>query len=179
MNPESDLRAIHHCPQMVVAAQLWRKQARPLIVDLANNQRLTIRPVDHKIESGRRIRELRKGKGWSLTDLSLRTKEVLSRTRIQNYESGHRMVGPSEAVILAHALSSRPAYIMAVDDTQLPISQQEEKLIKNWRALPENMRMAHFRTIETEALQYRDPAPDGAARPRIPKAIAAKRRAKT
>jgi transcriptional regulator with XRE-family HTH domain len=158
-----------------------RKGASPLIVDLAKNQRLTMPSMDYKKESGRRIRELRESKGWSLTDLSLRTKEVLSRTRIQNYESGQRMVGPSEAVILAHALSSRPAYIMAVDDTQLPISQQEEKLIRNWRALPENKRMAHFRTIETEALQFRDPAPDMtvARPPRIPKAVAARRRSRT
>lgn len=147
MNPESDLRAMRHCPQFVVGAQLLRNAVRPLIVDFAKNQWLTMPSMDHKKESGRRIRELRELKGWSLTDLSLRTKEVLSRTRIQNYESGQRMVGPSEAVILAHALSSRPAYIMAVDDTQLPISQQEEKLIRNWRALPENKRMAHFRTI--------------------------------
>jgi transcriptional regulator with XRE-family HTH domain len=136
--------------------------------------------VDYNKESGRRIRELREGKGWSLKDLSLRTKEVLSRTRIQNYESGLRMVGPSEAVILAHALSSRPAYIMAVDDTQLPISQQEEKLIRNWRALPENKRMAHFRTIETEALQFRDPAPDmSVTRPPRQTLKAMRRRAKT
>ncbi len=49
---------------------------------------------------------------------------------------------------------------MAVDDVQTPISPLEEKLIKLWRKLNERDRMAYYRTIETEAMQAADPAPD-------------------
>lgn len=139
----------------------------------------TIGCMDYKKESGRRIRELRENRDWSLQDLSRRTKDVLSRTRIQNYEAGERMVGPHEAVILAAALGTKPAYIMGVDDIQLPITPQEEALIKNWRKLPENERMHYFRQIEQLAITWSDAHVTDAAVERHytprPKVIAHKR----
>lgn len=113
--------------------------------------------MDYKKEIGRRIRESRLEKGWTLVELSRRTKDLLSNTRISNYETGERMPSPSDAVILGSALGKRPAYLMAVDDVQLPISSQEEALIKFWRALPENERMEYFRSVESRAMIYRDP----------------------
>lgn len=112
--------------------------------------------MDFKKEVGRRIKELRELREWSLADLSRRTKDVLSRTRIQNYEGGHRMPGPADAVILAQALDTRAAYLLAVDDIQIQISQQEERLIKNWRKLPENERMSMYRQAEQLAIAYQD-----------------------
>lgn len=126
--------------------------------------------MDYKKEIGRRIRELREERGWTLQEMSRKTRDVLSFQRIGAYEKGDRMPGPSEAVVLAHALSCRAAYILAVDDNQLPISKQEEVLIRNWRALPENRRMSHYREIETESLQFRDPVSDQAVDKHIPRA---------
>lgn len=112
--------------------------------------------MDYKKEIGRRIREAREEKGWSLAQLSQKTGDVLSLQRIGAYEIGDRMPGPSEAVILAKALGKRAAYLMALDETQTPISPQEEKLVKNWRTLTERDRMHFYREIEQMAMVSRD-----------------------
>ncbi len=131
----------------------------PRNVEPAKNQTLILSPMDFKEEIGRRIKEARKEKGWTLEQLSRETRDVLSFQRIGAYESGDRMPGPAEAVILAKALQVRPAYLLAVEDTQIPLSAQEEELVKNWRTLNERDRMAFFRQVEMAALQNRDPAP--------------------
>lgn len=127
-----------------------------------NNQSVSLCGMDYKKEIGRRIRGARTDKKWTLQDLERRTGDVLSYQRIAAYETGERMPGPSETVILSKALGVRPAYLMALDDTQIPISSQEEALIRNWRTLPERERMSYFRTLQTLALQYRDPVSDEA-----------------
>lgn len=116
--------------------------------------------MDYKKVIGQRIRELREEKEWSLATLSQKTGDLLSLQRIGAYEVGDRMPGPSEAVILAKALGSRPAYIMAVDDIQTPITQQEEALVRNWRKLAERDRMEVYRHVGSMALQAADPVPD-------------------
>lgn len=95
-----------------------------------------------------------------MAELSRRTKDVLTLQRIGAYEVGERMIGPDEAVVLAGALGTRPAYLMAVDDYQHPYSRQEELLIRNWRALPERERVEVFNDLEVRALQHRAPASD-------------------
>lgn len=136
--------------------------------------------MDYKKESGARVQRLRLEKGWTLRELSTKTGDVLLPTRISNYETGLRLLGQQEAVILAKALETRPSYLMAVEDTQLPINRDEETLVKNWRRLPENERMKFYRQIEQLAIAYRDiptmelahiPTP----RERIPKAVQHKR----
>lgn len=124
--------------------------------------------MDYKKEIGRRIRLARDAKAWTLGDLAQKTNDVLTLRRIQNYEAGYRMPGPSEAVILSKALGVRPAYLMAMDDTQLPITAQEEAMIKNWRTLNERDRNDLFRKIQAAALQNRDPAADLAIERRVP-----------
>lgn len=116
--------------------------------------------MNYKKEIGARIQRLRMDRGWSLADLSRRCNDLLSRTRINNYETGYRMPGPEDAVVLAQALESRPAYILAVDDIQIAMSSLEETLVKNWRILNERDRMAFFRRIEQAAMMSRDPVPD-------------------
>lgn len=136
--------------------------------------------VDYKKEIGRRIKELREKRDWSLADLSRHTRDVLSRTRIGNYETGERMPGPGDAVILAQALGTRAAYIMAVDDIQLQITTQEETLVRNWRKLPENERMSYFRQIEQLALAYRDSVvSDRDVERHLPLPVTSKRKAET
>lgn len=116
--------------------------------------------MDYPKEIGRRIKAARNDKGWSLVELSKQTGELLSDTRIGNYETGIRSPGPSEATILAKALGKRPAWILAVDDVQIPITPLEEALIKNWRTLNERERMERFREIETLSMASRDPIPN-------------------
>lgn len=124
--------------------------------------------MDYKDVMGKRLRESRANKGWTQGQLSVQTGDVIGLKRISAYEKGDRMMGPSEAVILAQALGVRPAYLMAVDDTQMPITPQEENLIKNWRTLAERERMDFYRKIQTAALQSRDPVQDQTVERHIP-----------
>lgn len=126
--------------------------------------------MDFKAEIGRRIKKTREERGWTLAQLARETDDVLTLKRINAYENGDRMPGPSEAVVLSKALKVRPSYLLAVDDTQIPILPIEEKLIRNWRTLNERDRMDVFRRVEALSLQNRDPAPD-----RSPKAPTTKK----
>lgn len=116
--------------------------------------------MDYKKEIGRRIQESRLDKGWTLEQLAAKT--GLLANRISNYETGYRMPKPQEIVTLAKAMGKRAAFIAALEDNQLPISGTEEKLIRNWRTLPERERMSYFRKIDQLAMTYRDPVSDRA-----------------
>jgi transcriptional regulator with XRE-family HTH domain len=135
--------------------------------------------MDYKEEIGRRIRRAREDKGWTLADLALETGDILTLKRISAYENADRMPGPAEAVILAKALGLRSAYIMAVDDRQLPITPQEETMIRNWRTLNERDRMEMFRKIEIMSVQNRDPVSDQAVERHIPMPASETRQPKT
>lgn len=124
------------------------------------NQGVTIAPMDFKKEIGRRIRDARKERDWILDELSQKTGDRISGKRINSYENGDRMPGPQEAIILGKALGLRPAYIMALDDPQIPITPIEESMVKLWRKLPERERMDFFRKIEQSAIGHADPASD-------------------
>lgn len=124
--------------------------------------------MDYKRECGKRLKKAREERGWKMHELSDATGGVISVSRINNYEHGARMPGPSEAVLLAKALGKRPAYFLGVDDMQMVISVLEESLVRNWRALPENDRMRHFRQIENESLIHRDPVQDQQVEKHIP-----------
>lgn len=124
--------------------------------------------MDYKSEIGARIRRARTDKNLTLEELSVKTGDLLTLKRINAYENGDRMPGPAEVVTLAKALQVRPAFLMAIDDTQLPISAQEEALVRNWRTLNERDRMEFFRKIQTMALQNRDPMPDQVVGMHIP-----------
>jgi transcriptional regulator with XRE-family HTH domain len=117
---------------------------------------LTISRVDYKKASGQRIEALRVRRGWSLKTLA--EESGLFYKRIDHYEKGRRQIAPAEAVTLAKALGAKPAYLMALDDSEVQISPLEEALIRNWRTLSERERMEHFRKLETAAMQNRDPA---------------------
>lgn len=137
--------------------------------------------MDYKQKIGKRIRAAREERGWKLRELADATDNVVSISRLNNYEHGTRMPGPSEAVLLGKALGKRPAYFLGVDDVQIPISAVEETLLKYWRALPENERMAVFRSLETQAMRYRDPVQDAqvAKHLGIPKKVSAARKVKS
>lgn len=139
----------------------------------------TMQGMDYKDKIAKRIKMAREERGWKLRELAQATDNIVSISRLNNYEHGARMPGPAEAVLLGEALGKRPAYFLGVDDVQLPISSEEESLIKNWRALPENERMAIYRGLEVQALRYRDPAQNqtvARALPAVPKMTAQSRR---
>jgi transcriptional regulator with XRE-family HTH domain len=116
--------------------------------------------MDYKKEIGSRIKGMRLRRNWRLEDLARRTGDTISLKRISSYELGERMPRPAEAVILAKALGVRAAYLMALDDIELPITTQEEALLRNWRTLAERDRMETFRHVEAMAMASRDPLPD-------------------
>jgi transcriptional regulator with XRE-family HTH domain len=130
----------------------------PRIVQPLKNQTVTIFAMDYKQEIGRRIRKAREEQGLTLSALAQLTGDILSGKRINAYENGDRRLGPAEAVILAKALRLRPAYVMALEDPQLPITEQEENMIRAWRKLPERDRMSFYRKIEQVSMAYADTA---------------------
>jgi transcriptional regulator with XRE-family HTH domain len=120
--------------------------------------------AEHKspagVKAGNRIREARLARNWTQRELSERTDNKLSSSRIANYEQGIRQLGIQEAEILGKALHVQPAYLMGVTTLKNPLSPLEEELINNWRSLPENERANYFRRIEALALAYRTPVGD-------------------
>jgi len=132
--------------------------------------------MDYKKVIGERIRRAREARNWSQVDLARETGDILSDTRIGNYETGFRMPGPYEVVILGKHLGVKPSYLMALDDSLVQFTQQEEALIKNLRSLSEKDRMTYFRKIEADAMQSRDPVPDAKASKSAGKAPRTKRK---
>jgi transcriptional regulator with XRE-family HTH domain len=125
--------------------------------------------MDYKDKIAKRIRAAREERGWKLRELAEATDNVVSISRLNNYEHGARMPGPAEAVLLGDALGKRPAYFLGVDDVQMPISPLEEALVRNWRTLPENERMELYRAIEVNAMRYRDPVQPHIAQRNLPR----------
>lgn len=115
--------------------------------------------MDFKKEIGRRIRRAREGLDLTLDQLSRDTGGLLSGSRISNYEQGLRYPGPEEILKLAGALGESAAYLMCLDSGG-DVNEEEQKLLRNWRALPEKDRKDYARRIETVALMYREPLPD-------------------
>lgn len=113
--------------------------------------------MNYKVEIGRRIKEAREAKNWSLDRLSKETGSKLSKSRISNYEQGERMPGPFEANILAEALGVDAAHLMCL---QQVFTTQAIEMMRNFMALPEKDRNDYFRRIEVLALAYREPVPD-------------------
>ena len=71
---------------------------------------------------GLRLRAERHRLKLSLSRLSARTGDTLSKSRISNYEQGIRRIGLEGAVILGRALGDvSPAYLLGLDDSD-PLS---------------------------------------------------------
>lgn len=162
---------VHDVPRIAEKCQYPSLASIPRIGQQLKIQRVTIPVMDYKKEIGRRIRQCRTERAWTLADLAKETGDVLTLKRINAYENGDRMPGPAEAVILAKALEVRPAFLLAVDDTQIPISPQEESLIRNWRTLNERDRMAIFRNVEALSMANRDPISDITVERHIPQSV--------
>lgn len=121
-------------------------------------QQNTIVGVDFKKIIGGRIQKAREARNWSQAELAKETNDVLGATRIGNYETGFRMPGPREIVILGKVLGVKPAYLMGLDDSELQLTPKEEELIKNLRTFTEKRREEVFIAIQAESLQTRAPA---------------------
>ena len=89
---------------------------------------------------GLRLRDVRKRQGLSLAELSSRTGDVLSKSRISNYEQGLRRMGIEEAQMLAAALDTVSAtYLLCLDDDSF-LSDEEQVLIEQFRRADERGR---------------------------------------
>jgi transcriptional regulator with XRE-family HTH domain len=114
--------------------------------------------MDIRKEIGARIKKARELQGWSLTELSRRTDNVLGASRISNYEQGTRLPKPREIKILARVLGTEPAHLMCLEGEEM--TNEERQLLTSWRALPEKDRMAYLRRITALSMVYRDSVPD-------------------
>ncbi len=82
------------------------------------------------------------------------------KSTLGNWEQGTRTPDPWDIKGLAELYGARASYLMFPEESQLVITQDEEKLLRNWRALPENERDETARRLEVQALRYRTAAPD-------------------
>lgn len=95
----------------------------------------------------------------TLDQLSRDTGGELSGSRISNYEQGLRYPKPDQIIKLASALGESPAYLGCLDIGD-DMTEEEQRLIRNFRALPEKDRKDYARRIESIALLYKEPTPD-------------------
>src|SRR5688572_22127719 len=89
------------------------------------------RLMDIRKEIGARIKKARELQGWSLTELSRRTDNVLGASRISNYEQGTRLPKPREIKILARVLGTEPAHLMCLEGEEM--TNEERQLLTSWR----------------------------------------------
>lgn len=119
---------------------------------------------------------------WRLRDLKEATGIEVST--LGNYCTGARLMKPWDAITIAGALGVRASYLLCLEDSQFVATAEEERLIRNWRALPEKDREKFASKIETDAIPHRsDTIPDGklahlSAAGKKPAARAAKKAAK-
>lgn len=116
--------------------------------------------MNYKKEAGRRLKAARLEKRLTLLELSRRARGLLSPSRLGNYEQGTRMLGVEEALALAPVLEVNPSHLLCVDVTEGDLTKQEDELLRNFRALPENERGAYARRISVLALAYKEAVPD-------------------
>lgn len=116
--------------------------------------------MNYKKEAGRRLKAAREDKGWTLGELSKRLGNILSPSRLSNYEQGTRMIGVREALALHSVLGVQPSHLLCVDIEEGEMTPQEMELLRNFRALPEKDRADYARRIGVLALAYREPVPD-------------------
>lgn len=87
---------------------------------------------------GNRLRAARAAQQLSLSQLSEKTQKMgnmLSKSRISNYEQGIRRMGIEQARILAQALGTVSAvYLLCLEDSEPELSLDEQRLLCNFRA---------------------------------------------
>jgi transcriptional regulator with XRE-family HTH domain len=97
---------------------------------------------------GQRLRAERMRRGWSLNDLSKRTQDQFSKSRISNYEQGIRRMGLEAACQLAEAFGDvTPSWLLMLDDCG-PLSPEERELIEAFRVTDEKRRRQVLDLIE-------------------------------
>ena len=132
--------------------------------------------MDYKREAGRRLKRAREDMGWTLKELSSKLGNILSESRLSNYEQGIRMIRVEEALALYRVLGVQPSYLLCVDVEDEEMTPQEITLLRNYRALPEKDRNDYSRRIEVLALAYREPVPDERLSPTVRKGTRLRRK---
>lgn len=123
--------------------------------------------MNYKKESGRRLKAARKDRGWTLEELSKKTGGLLSISRLGNYEQGTRAIGVRESLALGTVLGVKASYLLCVDGDEGDMTDQENRLLRNFRALPERDRNEYDRRIEVLALAYKEPVADERLSPAV------------
>lgn len=116
--------------------------------------------MNYKKEAGRRLRAARLAKELTLEDLSAKVGKLLSPSRLSNYEQGIRMIGVQEALALYPHLGVEPSHLLCVDVEEGDLTPQENRLLRNFRSLPEKDRNEYERRIELLSMVYREAVPD-------------------
>ncbi len=107
-----------------------------------------------------RLREERGRQNLSLSGLSKRTHDALSKSRISNYEQGIRRPGVEEVLALGEALDVSPSYLLGLDDSD-QLTQQEHEIIGLYRSVDDRCRFA-VRSLLEERMGCTESADRGA-----------------
>lgn len=121
---------------------------------------LSLVQMNYKKEAGKRLKAARLAKGWTLAELSRKVGGLLSPSRLGNYEQGTRMIGIRESLALGSVLGVQPSHLLCVDGGEGDMTDQEARLLRNFRSLPERDRNDYDRRIDVLAMAYREPVPD-------------------
>lgn len=122
--------------------------------------------MNTKCSSGTRLKAERERLGLSMSQLAARTKTI-SKSRINNYENGHRSLGVDVAKELAAALGCTPAYLLCMEEQDgntaseaaLDIRRDETetglwRLIESYKALPPEKREQLVGVAEEKVAEY-------------------------
>lgn len=123
-------------------------------------------PSQYKKQIGKRLAQARNALGLSLSQLEEASGGVFPKSTLGNYEQGTRTPGPWDIKALAELLGTRAAFLMCLEESQLVTTPEEEKLLRNLLALPENERVAFAQKVEVSAIRYRAAVPDQALKPK-------------
>jgi transcriptional regulator with XRE-family HTH domain len=131
--------------------------------------------MNYNKKVGERLKKARESAGLSLKAASEALDGALIASRIGNYEQGTRKISHHALFLLADLYRESPAYLYYIDKGD-SMRIEEERLLNDWRALPENERRRFARNVAAAAIVHKDAVEDERAHPSVPKSKTRQRR---
>ena len=105
-------------------------------------------------ETARRLREALSSAGLSQQELA--EKSGVSKVSISQYINGTHVPGNKKAGQIASVLGCNPLWLMGFDvpmteNEELDLDELEQKIIKIYRTLPDNKKLALYEFVKTIA----------------------------
>jgi len=117
-----------------------------------------------------RLRDARQTLEWTLDESSKRMNGVISASRLGNYEQGTREPPLAQFARLAELYGVAMAWLVGAGALRSALSQEEIALVKDFRVLPERIRVELKRKIHVAAMTEKAPVDPQYAAPAKPAA---------